>query len=158
MDYRAEGGGDTPEDVRQALADGVHRAGWSKPSANTAQILFLVGDAPPHDDYANEPDTLTTTAEAIRSGMTVNTIECGDAADTRQVWQQIARRGEGQFFAIAQDGRVQAINTPYDSRLSELGNKLGSTYLAYGGGAGADGERFRRDADERQHAAEGVVA
>src|SRR5947209_10649160 len=157
MDYRAEGGGDTPEDVRQALADGVNKAGWSKPSADTAQILFLVGDAPPHDDYANEPDTLTTTARAVKAGMTVNTIECGDAADTRQVWQQIARRGEGQFFAIAQDGGVQAVATPYDSRLSELGNRLGLTFLAYGGGAGAAGERYRRDAGARQAATESVV-
>src|SRR5438105_2409529 len=140
MDYRAEGGGDTPEDVRQALADGVQKAGWLKPSANTAQILFLVGDAPPHDDYANEPDTLDTTARAVKAGMTVNTIECGDAADTRQAWQQIARRGEGQFFRIAQDGGVQMVATPYDARLSELGNRLGSTFTAYGGGAGADGE------------------
>jgi Mg-chelatase subunit ChlD len=157
MDYRADGGGDTPEDVRQALADAVHKAGWSKPSAGTAQILFLVGDAPPHDDYANEPDTLTTTAEAVRSGMVVNTIECGDAADTRQVWQQIARRGEGQFFQIAQDGGVQTVSTPYDSRLSELGGKLGSTYLAYGGGGGADGERFRVEAKEHQVATEAAV-
>src|ERR1051326_6351765 len=51
MEYRAEGGGDTPEDVRQALADGVHQAGWSPKSPRIAQILFLVGDAPPHDDY-----------------------------------------------------------------------------------------------------------
>ena len=158
MDYRAEGGGDTPEDVRQALSDGVHKAGWSKPSANTAQILFLVGDAPPHDDYTNEPDTLTTTAEAVRAGMTVNTIECGNAADTRQVWQQIARRGEGQFFAIAQDGGVQAVTTPYDARLSELAGRLGSTYLAYGGGAGAAGASYRAEASKRQAAAEDEVA
>src|SRR5947209_14721998 len=77
--------------------------------------------------------------------------------DTRQVWQQIARRGEGQFFAIAQNGGVQAIATPYDSRLSELGNRLGSTFLAYGGGAGADGERYRREAGTRQAATESVV-
>jgi Mg-chelatase subunit ChlD len=158
MGYSADGGGDTPEDVRQALADGVHKAGWSKPSANTAQILFLVGDAPPHNDYRNEPDTLTTTAEAVRAGMTVNTIECGDAADTRQVWQQIARRGEGQFFAIAQDGGVQTVSTPYDSRLSELANRLGSTYLAYGGGAGSSGVMYRAEAAKRQAAAETVVA
>jgi Mg-chelatase subunit ChlD len=50
MAYRAEGGGDTPEDVRQALADGVHKVGWSPRSPNIAQILFLVGDAPPHED------------------------------------------------------------------------------------------------------------
>src|SRR5947208_1776749 len=143
MDYRADGGGDTPEDVRQALSDGVRKAGWSRPTPSLAQILFLVGDAPPHEDYSNEPDTLYTTAQAVKAGMVVNTIECGAADDTRQVWQQIARRGEGQFFRIAQDGGVQAIATPYDSRLSELGNRLGSTYLAYGGGAGAEGESYR---------------
>ncbi|HST52280.1 MAG TPA: VWA domain-containing protein [Pyrinomonadaceae bacterium] len=158
MDYSADGGGDTPEDVRQALADGVHKVGWSKPSASTAQILFLVGDAPPHEDYANEPDTLATTAEAVRAGMIVNTIECGSAADTRQVWQQIARRGEGQFFAIAQDGGVQTVTTPYDTRLSELGGKLGSTYLAYGGGAGPAGEVFRNEATAKQVSAETRVA
>jgi len=35
MDYRAEGGGDTPEDVRRALADGIRRAGWSQASARS---------------------------------------------------------------------------------------------------------------------------
>jgi Mg-chelatase subunit ChlD len=158
MDYRADGGGDTPENVRRALADGINLSGWSKNSANVAQIVFLVGDAPPHDDYKNEPDTLTTTASAVKAGMIVNTIQCGAADDTRQIWQTIARRGEGQYFAIAQDGGVQIVSTPYDARLSELGNKLGSTYLAYGGGPGADGERFRRDASARQSSAEIKVA
>ena len=158
MEYRADGGGDGPEDVRRALADGVRKAGWSQPQANTAQIVFLVGDAPPHDDYAQEPDTLATTAEAIKVGMVVNTIQCGADEQTRTIWQQIARRGEGQYFAIAQDGGVETIATPYDSRLSELGTKLGSTYLAYGGGAGADGEKFRADARERQVKTESAVA
>jgi len=158
MEFRAEGGGDGPEDVRQALADGVNRGGWSKSSASTAQIVFLVGDAPPHDDYAQEPDTLVTTKRAVEAGMVVNTIQCGAQPDTRQVWQQIARSGEGQFFAIAQDGGVQAIASPYDARLSELGNRLGATYLAYGGGAGAEGEAFRVEAKARQVRTESAVA
>jgi Mg-chelatase subunit ChlD len=158
MEYRADGGGDGPEDVRKALSDGVRNAGWSKTTANTAQIVFLVGDAPPHDDYAQEPDTLDTTAEAVKAGMVVNTIQCGAEELTQQVWQQIARRGEGQYFRIAQDGGVQTIATPYDSRLSELGGRLGATYLAYGGGAGTEGERFRADARERQVKTESNVA
>ena len=32
MDYQAAGGGDAPEDVRRALADGVTKAGWSRSS------------------------------------------------------------------------------------------------------------------------------
>ena len=132
MDYRAEGGGDTPENVRRGLAEGVEKSGWSRVNPNTAQIIFLVGDAPPHDDYVQEPDVLVTTAKAVRQNMIVNTIQCGGAADTRQIWQQIARRGEGKYFAIAQDGGVQAITTPFDSKLGELANQLGGTYTAYG--------------------------
>jgi uncharacterized protein YegL len=158
MEYHADGGGDGPEDVRQALSDGVRKAGWSKASSDTAQIVFLVGDAPPHDDYLQEPDTLATTAEAVRTGMVVNTIQCGAEEQTRMVWQRIASRGEGQFFAIAQDGGVQTVASPYDARLSELGNRLGSTYLAYGGGGGAEGESFRNDAKARQVRTESSVA
>lgn len=158
MDFRADGGGDGPEDVRQALSDGVLKAGWSKASPDIAQVVFLVGDAPPHDDYAQVPDTLVTTAHAVKSGMTVNTIQCGADDSTRQIWQTIAQRGEGRFFSIAQDGGVATITTPYDSKLSELGTKLGSTYLAYGGGAGPAGTKYRADADARQSVAEDKVA
>lgn len=132
MDYRADGGGDTPEDVRQALSDGVHKAGWSPRAPRLAQVLFLVGDAPPHDDYVQEPSTLKTTAQAVGAGLVVNTIECGSAADTRVAWQAISRHGEGQFFAIAEDGGVQSIPTPYDKPLAALGARMGGTYLAYG--------------------------
>lgn len=139
MDYQAGGGGDTPEDVRQALTDGVRRAGWSQTSSRTAQIIFLVGDAPPHQDYQDEQDTAITATEAVQKGMIVNTIQCGSLAGTKEVWEAIAQRGQGQYFSIAQDGGVQAITTPYDEQLGQLANKLGGTYLAYGGGAGTEG-------------------
>ena len=157
MAYRAEGGGDGPENVRRAMADAVHKAGWSSHAPGVAQIIFLVGDAPPHDDYSDEPDTTTSTAEAVRAGMIVNTIQCGSQSDTQQAWQLIAQRGEGQYFSIAQDGGVQAITTPYDKRLTELGAKLGSTYLAYGGGDGAAGARYREEAASKQRVMESVV-
>jgi uncharacterized protein YegL len=154
MDYQAGGGGDAPEDVRRALADGVSRAGWSKASTHVAQIIFLVGDAPPHDDYLDEPDTITTTAEAAQRGMIVNTIQCGDMAGTKEVWQAIAQRGQGQYFSIAQDGGVLAITSPYDEQLGELAKKLGSTYLAYGGGAGAAGVSYRAELSDQAKSVE----
>jgi len=158
MSYRAEGGGDGPENVRRALADGVRNVGWSPRRQGIAQIIFLVGDAPPHEDYQDEPSTATTTAEAVKAGMIVNTIQCGNQPDTETVWQSIAQHGEGQYFAIAQDGGVQAIATPYDKELSELGARIGSTYMAYGGGAGAAGVSYRAEARERQAATELAVA
>jgi Mg-chelatase subunit ChlD len=157
MSYRAEGGGDTPENVRRALADGVHNAGWSPRTQGIAQIIFLVGDAPPHEDYQDEPSTATTTAEAVKAGMIVNTIQCGSVPGTQPVWQAIAQNGEGQYFAIAQDGGVQAIATPYDKEMSELGAKIGSTYMAYGGGGGSAGVRYRADARAKQEMTETVV-
>jgi hypothetical protein len=156
-EYQAEGGGDEPEDVRRALAEGVAKAGWSQPSSNRAQILFLVGDAPPHD-YADEPDTLTTAALAVERGLIVNTIQCGSSGTTKQVWEAIAQRGQGQYFLIPQDGGVQTISTPYDKQLSELGNRLGGTYLAYGGGAGVEGENYRAARKEASISTEAAVA
>jgi len=151
MEYNAAGGGDEPEDVRRALAEGVAKAGWSQASPGRAQILFLVGDAPPHD-YGDEPDPLTTADRAVKQGLIVNTIQCGDTPSTKIVWEAIARRGQGQYFLIPQNGGVQTISTPYDEQLSQLGSRLGGTFLAYGGGAGAEGESFRgslKDAAEK---------
>jgi Mg-chelatase subunit ChlD len=158
MSYRAEGGGDTPENVRHAMADGVRNAGWSPRTQGIAQIIFLVGDAPPHEDYQDEPSTATTTAEAVKAGMIVNTIQCGNLPGTQSVWQAIAQNGEGQYFAIAQDGGVQAIATPYDKELSELGAKIGATFMAYGGGGGAAGVTYRAQAKEKQAVMETRVA
>ena len=145
MNYRAGGGGDTPENVRQALLDGVRRAGWSQSSSEVSQIIFLVGDAPPHNDYTDLPKAEATAAEASRRGMIVNTIQCGSISGTREAWQEIANRGQGQYFSIVQDGGVQVINTPYDEQLGELARTLGGTYVAYGGGGGAAGERYRSE-------------
>lgn len=147
MDYRAGGGGDTPENVRKALAEGVRDAGWSKAGRGLAQIVFLVGDAPPQK-YEQEPDVLVTTAEAVRKNMIVNTIQCGNINGTKEIWQTIALRGEGKYFAIAQDGGVQAISTPFDAKLAELAVKVGKTYVSYG-------DKKKRDANvSAQSAAE----
>ena len=147
MDYRAGGGGDTPENVRKALAEGVRGAGWSNSRKGLAQIVFLVGDAPPQN-YEQEPDVLVTTAEAVRKNMIVNTIQCGNLDGTREIWQTIALRGEGKYFAIAQDGGVQAISTPYDSKLADLAAKLGKTYVSYGAKSKRDALAARQVATE----------
>lgn len=158
MEYQAAGGGDAPEDVRRALAVGVDRAGWSRSSPHLAQVIFLVGDAPPHNDYIDERDTLESASVAVQQGMIVNTIQCGTSNETRQAWTAIAKHGQGQYFAIPQNGGVETITTPYDEQLSELGTRLGSTYVAYGGGGGEAGFVYREEAKKRADTSESVVA
>jgi hypothetical protein len=80
MGFRAEGGGDHPENVRQALHDALTKIEWSK-EKETLRILFLVGDAPPHLDYADS---------AAKRDILVNTVRCGGHAETGRIWQEIA--------------------------------------------------------------------
>ncbi len=131
MEYEAAGGGDRPEAVGSALADAVAKAGWSKDRKDVAQIIFLVGDAPPQT-IQNEPNVLEITKNATRQNMIVNTIQCGKESETEKIWQEIAQRGQGKYFAIDQNGGVETIKTPYDDRLSQLGGEMGGTSLAYG--------------------------
>lgn len=132
MAYRAEGGGDTPEDVRSALHEALHKVGWSKAGVPASKIMFLVGDAPPQENYHNVPDTTTTAKKARELGMIINTIQCGNMRETTLPWRNIAQWGGGEYFAIEQDGGVQVIATPYDAELAALGEKIGGTYMAYG--------------------------
>lgn len=132
MSFKAQGGGDGPEDVRSAMADAVRVGGWSAPGPRTSQVMFLVGDAPPHDDYRNTPATDVSARQAVGRGIIVNTIQCGSDTDTTQAWRGIAQYGGGEFFAIAQDGGVEVMVTPYDLPLARLGEQIGGTYMAYG--------------------------
>ena len=54
MKFKADGGGDTPENVNQALHDAVHKLSWS-PAEKTLRIIYLVGDSPPHNEYKDVP-------------------------------------------------------------------------------------------------------
>ena len=132
MSFRAQGGGDGPEDVRSAMAEAVRVGGWSAPGPRTSQVMFLVGDAPPHDDYRNVPGADSSARNAARRGIIVNTIQCGVDANTTDAWRGIAQYGGGEYFAIAQDGGVDVVVTPYDQELARLGEQIGGTYLAYG--------------------------
>lgn len=128
---KAEGGGDTPEDVNRALDDAVNRLQWSK-NSGALKILYLVGDAPPHMDYQEPIDYRQAARTAAREGIIINTIQCGQIPETRPVWQEISRLAEGRFASIDQNGGMIAINSPYDADLSRLSSELTNTYVAYG--------------------------
>ncbi len=131
MKFKADGGGDGPESVNQALNEAVTKFEWSK-EAQTLKLVYLVGDAPPHMDYEQDVKYLTSCELAAKAGLTVNTIQCGNERDTTPVWQEIARKAEGEFFQIEQSGGMTAIATPFDTDLAKLGTELESTVVAYG--------------------------
>src|SRR5262249_15682446 len=92
MDFRADGGGDAPESVNQALDDAINKISWSQ-DAGTYRVVFLVGDAPPHMDYQDDVKYPATMAAAAAKGIVVNTIQCGGMRETVKPWQEIAALG-----------------------------------------------------------------
>src|SRR5205823_5812804 len=60
---------------------------------------------------------------------------CGADAACAKVWRDVARRSEGSYAAIPQDGGVVAVATPFDKRLGEINSELARSTLVYGTGA-----------------------
>ncbi len=130
MDFEAGGGGDTPESVNEALHSAVHNMSWSQQD-QAYQVIFLVGDAPPHMDY-NEVRYPEIIASALDKGIVINTIQCGDMPTAVAPWTQIASLGNGNFFQVEQAGGAVAYTTPFDAEIAELSAKLDDTRLYYG--------------------------
>ncbi len=150
MDFRADGGGDGPESVNQALADAVNRISWSS-DQSAYKVVFLVGDAPPHMDYQDDvkyPQTLET---AKARGIVVNTILAGNSLPTGKVWEQIAQIGNGHYAQVAQNGNPVAIATPYDERLAVLSEQLDETRLYYGSSEEKAERAKKQAATEKLH-------
>jgi len=157
MDFRAEGGGDGPESVNQALRDAVERLSWSQDS-QTYRVLFLVGDAPPHMDYQGDVKWPVTIDAARSRGIRVNTIQCGQIPDTTSEWRKIAGLGKGAFFQVEQSGGAVAIATPYDERLAELSAELDATRLYYGDEKDKEKQTRKLEATDKLHARASVTA
>jgi hypothetical protein len=134
MSFRADGGGDTPEHVNRALHDAVHAISWSG-DHETLKLIFLVGDCPPHMDYDDGFHYRDICQKAVRQDIIINTIQCGDYNETSKYWKSIARLGEGEYAAIAQEGGMSFIETPYDEELSRLNMLLEDTVVPYGSAA-----------------------
>ncbi|MHC4983908.1 MAG: vWA domain-containing protein [Planctomycetota bacterium] len=132
MSFRAAGGGDTPENVNQALLDAVDKLSWSE-QKKALKIIYLVGDCPPHNEYEDVPTYDKIAFKAINDkGIYVNTILCGNNREAQKVWKEIARRAEGKFIQIAQGGGVRDITTPHDKELAKLNAELAATAVFYG--------------------------
>ncbi len=131
MDFRAEGGGDGPEDVNAALAAAVNQVQWSN-DANSYKVIFLVGDAPPHMDYQGEAQYPEILHQAQAKGIVINCIQAGNQRDTRTTWQHIASLNQGQYFQVEQSGNAVAVRTPFDDTLAKLAREMDETRLFYG--------------------------
>ncbi len=128
--FRADGGGDTPESVSEALHEAVTKMNWTANNA-VLKVIYLVGDAPPQA-YQDGKDWRKVCKKALGNDLVINTIQCGNIAGTAEVWKAIASRGQGAYALIPQDGNMAHIDAPQDKQLAQLNAEMGKTLIPYG--------------------------
>lgn len=129
--FEAQGGGDEPESVNEALHRAVRDLQWST-DPEVLRVVFLVGDARPHMDYQDDVKYPETCRLANERGILINTLQCGRLSGTEQAWREIASLTNGTYGAILQDGGSIKIETPYDQEIIRLNIQLDSTIILYG--------------------------
>ena len=149
--FQAGGGGDMPESVNEALDEAINKMKWSG-DRDVLKIIFLVGDAPPHMDYAKGPKYPELCRVAAKKDLIINTVQCGGIAETMPIWKEIAKMSEGSYAAIAQSGNVAVVATPMDDKLAELNKRIGQTLIPYGD------EDVRRGVSSKQALSEAAAA
>lgn len=111
-DLAAEGGGDGPEAVDQGLHAAINDLKWDN-HKQTAKLLFLIGDAPPHD-INTKFDWKAETQSAIARGIHINTIGCdsleGYSINGVNIFKQIALRTNGNYEPLSYRQEIVATN------------------------------------------------
>ncbi len=131
MQFQANGGGDEPESVNQALYEAVSQMQWD-PDRKTLKTIFLVGDARPHMDYQDDVKYAVSCELAQAKGILINTIQCGSLGQTAGIWKEISSKTNGTYAAIQQSGGSIVVDTKWDPIIQELNVALDTTIIPYG--------------------------
>jgi hypothetical protein len=101
-DLNAGGGDDYEESVNEGLRAAVDDLSWRDGAA--IRILFLIGDAPPHLDYGDEPYT-GPMRRAVERGIKIFTLAASGLDDKGEfIWRQIAQFTLAKFMFISYGG------------------------------------------------------
>ncbi|MBK8972643.1 MAG: VWA domain-containing protein [Hahellaceae bacterium] len=130
MDFEAQGGGDAPEHVNQALFEAVNQMSWSQ-DERTYRTIFLVGDAPAHEDYADSPQWPDIAKLAKSRGITLNTVLAGNDGAASAQFRQIAALAGGDYLTIGQNVATLTA-TPFDDQIAKLSYEMDDTRVFFG--------------------------
>lgn len=102
---KADGGGDFPEAVDQALRDALHEHKWSEEAR--ARLLFLVLDAPPHDDEQIIDEMKKLTEEAAEQGIRIIPVaSSGVNVETEYLMRFMAMATGGTYLFLTDDSGI----------------------------------------------------
>jgi hypothetical protein len=95
----ANGGGDEPESLNQALHDAINGVSWR--GEDTVKLAFLVADAPPHLDYPQDYDYAQEMVVAAQRGIKIHPIASSGLNQIGEyIFRQIAQYTMGHFIFL----------------------------------------------------------
>ncbi|PKN57292.1 MAG: hypothetical protein CVU56_11655 [Deltaproteobacteria bacterium HGW-Deltaproteobacteria-14] len=139
----AQGGGDYPEAVLEALEAGVVQLRWTLDDPDVIKLIYLVGDAPPNH-HPDTPDEDRVLAEALDRGIVIHTIACGNISDGGEgFFERVARMSEGRPFRLRDAGPPEArspeavaVTAVGATRTTSLAAAVSGSARAYSGSVG----------------------
>lgn len=98
----ADGGGDEPEAVNAGLREAINLPGWADNSTGRhLRLIVLVGDAPPHLDYPNDPRYPHLLQEAVHRGIKIFPVGAsGLNPQGEYIFRQFAQVTQGKFVFL----------------------------------------------------------
>lgn len=101
-DVEANGGGDYPESLNEALYIAIRNMDWRE--ENCIRLVFLVADAPPHLDYPQDFDYAQEMAIAAANGIKIFPIAASGTDDQAEyIFRQIAQFTQARFIFLTYD-------------------------------------------------------
>lgn len=122
----------------QVIRESTRDLKWSH-KADDLKIIFIAGN---EEFTQGGVDYKVSCKDAIAKGIIVNTIFCGpykEGVDT--FWKSGAELADGKYMNIDQNQQLAHIDAPQDKQIIALGQKLNSTYIAYGAKGGESKKR-----------------
>ncbi len=118
----ANGGGDFPEAIDIALQDAITQLKWS--NSDNPKIMFLLLDAPPHQDSGSKARMRSYTSMAAEKGIRIVPIAASGIDKTTEfLLKYLAIATNGEYVYITDDSKIG------DTHLKPTGGESKVTYL-----------------------------
>ncbi len=116
---QAQGGGDTPEALNEALHEVVHGLAWR---SDAARLVVMVADAPPHLDYGG-PQYGTDMQAALAKGIKLFAVGASGLDPVGQyVFRQLAQYTAGRFVFLTYKNAVDPTSGPGTQTVHDVKN------------------------------------
>ena len=116
---QAQGGGDTPEALNEALHEVVHGLDWR---ADAARLVVMVADAPPHLDYGG-PQYDTDMQAALAKGIKLFAVGASGLDPVGQyVFRQLAQYTAGRFVFLTYKNAADPASGPGTQTVHDVKN------------------------------------